>query len=156
MFILTHRLREIFVAHFPSDPSSLIMEQISALVSVCLYTSQDICQAAFGRTQPSLRFAASSTRSVQLGFHNVILLPALCLLSLLPAIFDEEFWFPIVCVCACTQSYLTLVTPWIAARQVPQSIDFSSKNTGVGCHVVRQGIFLTRGSNPSLLFLSHW
>lgn len=70
MSILTHRLREVFVAHFPSDPSSLIMEQISALVSVCLYTSQDICRAAFGTTQPSLRFAASSTCSVQLGFHN--------------------------------------------------------------------------------------
>lgn len=28
----------------------------------------------------------------------MIFLPALCLLSLLPAIFDEEFWFPIVCV----------------------------------------------------------
>ena len=49
--------------------------------------------------------------------------PALYLLPLLPAIFDEEFWFPVVCVCA--QSYLTLVTPWIVARQVPPSIDFS-------------------------------
>ena len=27
------------------------------------------------------------------------------------------------------------------------------KNTGVGCHVLLQGIFLTQGSNPSLL---HW
>ena len=31
--------------------------------------------------------------------------------------------------------------------------DFPGKNTGVGCHFLLQGIFLTQGSNPSLL---HW
>ena len=30
------------------------------------------------------------------------------------------------------------------------------KNTGVGCHVLRQGIFLTRGLNPRLFHLLHW
>ena len=29
--------------------------------------------------------------------------------------------------------------------------DFPGKNTGVGCHFLLQGIFLTQGSNPSLL-----
>ena len=33
--------------------------------------------------------------------------------------------------------------------------DFSSKNTGVGFHFLLQGIFLTQGSNPSLLCLLH-
>ena len=36
-----------------------------------------------------------------------------------------------------------LLCPW----------DFPGKNTGVGCHALLQGIFLTQGSNPSLL---HW
>ena len=31
--------------------------------------------------------------------------------------------------------------------------DFPGKNTGVGCHFLLQGIFLTQGPNPSLL---HW
>ena len=31
--------------------------------------------------------------------------------------------------------------------------DFPGKNTGVGCHFLLQGIFLTQGSNPCLL---HW
>ena len=31
--------------------------------------------------------------------------------------------------------------------------DSPGKNTGVGCHVLLQGIFLTQGSNPGLL---HW
>ena len=36
-----------------------------------------------------------------------------------------------------------LLCPW----------DFPEKNTGVGCHFLLQGIFLTQGSNPGLL---HW
>ena len=34
--------------------------------------------------------------------------------------------------------------------------NFQSKNTGVGCHFLLQGIFLTQKSNPSLLSLLHW
>ena len=30
------------------------------------------------------------------------------------------------------------------------------KNTGGGCHFLRQGIFLTQGLNPHLLSLLHW
>ena len=30
------------------------------------------------------------------------------------------------------------------------------KDTGVGCHFLLQGIFLTQGSNPHLLCLLHW
>ena len=29
-------------------------------------------------------------------------------------------------------------------------------NTGVGCHVLLQGIFLTQGLNQHLLYLLHW
>ena len=42
-------------------------------------------------------------------------------------------------------------TPWTVAHQVPPSMWFSSKNTGVGCHFLLQGIFPTQGSNPGLL-----
>ena len=34
--------------------------------------------------------------------------------------------------------------------------DSPGKNIGVGCHALLQGIFLTQGSNPSLLYLLHW
>ena len=46
-----------------------------------------------------------------------------------------------------------LATPWTAAHQAPLSVGFPSKDTGVGCHFLLQGIFLTQGSNPCLL---HW
>ena len=39
-----------------------------------------------------------------------------------------------------------LLCPW----------DFPGKNTGVGCHFLLQGIFLTQGSNLCLLCLLHW
>ena len=35
-----------------------------------------------------------------------------------------------------------LLCPW----------DFPGKNTGVGCHFLLQGIFLSQGSNPRLLY----
>ena len=38
------------------------------------------------------------------------------------------------------------------ARQAPLSMrTLQAKNTGVGCHSLLQGIFLTQGSNPGLL-----
>ena len=40
--------------------------------------------------------------------------------------------------------------------QAPLPMGFPSKNTGVGCHVLLQGIFLTQGSNPRLINLLHW
>ena len=33
---------------------------------------------------------------------------------------------------------------------------FPGKNTGMGCHLLLQGIFLTQGSNTCLLCLLHW
>ena len=42
------------------------------------------------------------------------------------------------------------------ACQAPLSKDSPDNNTGVGCHTLLQGIFLTQGSNPCLLCLLHW
>ena len=48
------------------------------------------------------------------------------------------------------------MTPWTTTRQVPLSMDFSGKNTRVGCHFLLWGIFPTQGWNLSLLCLLHW
>ena len=42
------------------------------------------------------------------------------------------------------------------AHQAPLSMGSPGKNTGVGCHALLQGIFLTQGSNLRLLRLLHW
>ena len=47
-------------------------------------------------------------------------------------------------------------TQWTVAHQAPLSMGFFRQNTGVGCHFLLQGIFLTQGSNPHLLSLLHW
>ena len=57
----------------------------------------------------------------------------------------------------CAQSCPTLCDPhdWCLLGFSVHKI-FPSKNPGVGCHFPLQGIFLTKGSNPRLLFLLHW
>jgi len=44
--------------------------------------------------------------------------------------------------------------PWPTRLLCPW--DFPGKNTGVGCHALLQGIFLTQVSNPHLLCLLHF
>ena len=53
-----------------------------------------------------------------------------------------------------TQLYSTRCDP-VACSMPSSSVygDSPGKNTGVGCHTLLQGIFLTQGSNPCLLRL---
>ena len=48
-----------------------------------------------------------------------------------------------------------MVTPWTVAHQAPLSMRFPKQDTGVGCHFLLQGIFLTQGSSPCLPCLLH-
>ena len=47
-------------------------------------------------------------------------------------------------------------TPWTLAFQAPLPMKFFSKNTGVGCHFILQGIFPAQGLNLCLLHPLHW
>ena len=49
----------------------------------------------------------------------------------------------------------SFVTPWTVVCQAALSWDFLGKNTGVGCHFLLQGIFLTKRLNLHLLQLLH-
>ena len=61
---------------------------------------------------------------------------------------------------ACTLNHFSrvrlFVTLWMVAHQAPARGDSAGKNTGVGCHALLQGIFVTQGSNQSLLHLLRW
>ena len=48
-----------------------------------------------------------------------------------------------------------LATPWTVPARLLCPWNFPDKNTGEGCHSLLQGIFLTQGSNLSLLRLLH-
>ena len=45
---------------------------------------------------------------------------------------------------------------WTLAHQAPLSMGFPRQEYWVGCHFLLQGIFLTQGSNLSLLWLLNW
>ena len=71
-----------------------------------------------------------------------------------PLVRSEHFlvgrMFYILCAKSLRRVQLFL-TPWTVARQAPLSMGFSSKNTGVGCHALLQGVFPTQGWNPRSL-----
>ena len=57
---------------------------------------------------------------------------------------------------SCFSRVQLFATPWTVATRLLCSWDSPGKNTGMGCHALLQGIFLTQGSNPCLLHLLHW
>ena len=57
-----------------------------------------------------------------------------------------------MCCAKSLQSCLILCDP----ARLLCAWDSPGKNTGVACHVLLQGIFLTQGSNPHLLCLLYW
>ena len=59
------------------------------------------------------------------------------------------------CVCVCAQLCPTLA-PWTVDHQALLPLEFSSKNTGAGCHFLLQRIFPTQRWNLRLLRLLHW
>ena len=64
---------------------------------------------------------------------------------------------PCICFMMCVHSVISnyFLTPWTVARQAPLSMEFSRKDTGVGCYFLLQGIFLTPGLNPHHFHLLH-
>ena len=81
----------------------------------------------------------------------------------LPLFLRKFFMYIRVCVCVCVCVCLFCVqllshvpifeTPWTVARQTPLSVGFSRQQEWSGCHLLLQGLFPTRGSNPYLLHL---
>ena len=65
---------------------------------------------------------------------------------------NNTIYLEICCVCAQLHSHVQLfVTSWAEACQAPLSVGSPGKDTGMGCHSLLQGIFLTQGLNPTLL-----
>ena len=66
--------------------------------------------------------------------------------------FKRLLWWRNVCVCLVTQSCLTLCNPMDCSPPGSSVHEVSpSKNPGVGCPALFQGIFPTQGSNSGLL-----
>ena len=65
--------------------------------------------------------------------------------------FQRDKDMSIIVLCSVAQLYPTLCDHWTIAHQALCPWNFPGKNTGVGCHSLLQGIFLTQGSNLNLL-----
>ena len=71
----------------------------------------------------------------------------------------KRCWTSVVTACMPTKSLQpcpSLCNPMDYSCQASLSMGFSRQDTGVGCHVLLQWIFLTQGSNWSFLPLLHW
>ena len=55
-------------------------------------------------------------------------------------------------MCVCSTASNSLQPHGLQPSRLLLSMEFPSKNTGVGCHFLFQRIFLTQGSNPHLLY----
>ena len=67
--------------------------------------------------------------------------------------------FTLNCACCMLSRFRRVwlcATLWTVVHQAPLSLEFYSKNIGVGCHFLLQGIFLTQESIWCLLCLLHW
>ena len=88
--------------------------------------------------------------SHSVGFLFVLLMGSTVVQKLLSLIRSHLF----LCVCQVALSCPTLCNAMgCAAHQAPLSMGFPRQDTGVGCHFLLQGIFLTQGQIPHLL---HW
>ena len=64
------------------------------------------------------------------------------------------FTMALCCCCSVAKYSLTLLQPHdLQPARLLCPLHFPGKNTGVGCHFLLKGIFLTQKSNPHLL---HW
>ena len=59
-------------------------------------------------------------------------------------------------MCACSGMSDSLQPHGLGLTRLLCPWDFPGKNTGVDCHFLLQGIFLTQGFNSCLLCLLHW
>ena len=79
---------------------------------------------------------------------------SIVILALLNLLVDEHRIFSHLFCCLVTKLCPTLLQPHqLQPARVLCSWDFPEKKTGVGCHFLLQGIFLTQGQNSCLL---HW
>ena len=68
----------------------------------------------------------------------------------------ESYFLPVIMMCVCPKSCLTLLTPWTVARQAPLSMGFSRQEYWSGLPHPPPGDLPNPGIEPCLFCLLHW
>ena len=124
----------------PESTSSLL----SGKSALCIYIEFQLMPSfpSFSLPHPPLQTPSSESPlgfAWQLSSFHIIVL--LCIYTELFRTMESEV----------SQSCLTLRSYGLQSTRLLCSWDFPGKSTGVSCHFLLQGIFLTQGSNPGLL-----
>ena len=69
---------------------------------------------------------------------------------------ESQFKSLYVCICVCSVMSDSLQPPGLQPAKLLCLWNSISKNTGVVCHVLLQGIFPTQGLNPCFFGLLYW
>ena len=81
---------------------------------------------------------------------------SVCCKIMLNAKMRKLLSFGCACVLRCSAVYNSLQSHDLYPSRLLCSWNCLWKNTGVSCHFLLKGIFLTQGLNPHLLHLLHW
>ena len=131
-----------------------LLQTLSLLPGAGTHTCSD---PAVTIKQPSTRPGVH--KQPNLAYH--LFLQNICLIETRPHSFIGMFSMTpfMLQQCACMLSHSacpTLCDPTDCSPPHSSVHGSPGKNTGVGCHSLLQGIFLTQGSNQCLLWLLHW
>ena len=154
----------LYISHHPNPPSELPREVRSMVFPFTDGSTRAQKNSLQSVAQTDLSPPVKNLESISIMEYHLLLVELMGLSFILAyetvgkGGFTCHLYVPIVRVCM--QSRFSrvrlLATLWAVARQAPLSMGSSSKNTGVGCRALLQGIFPTQGSNQSLLHLLHW
>ena len=95
------------------------------------------------------------TRSV---YHTVVLSTLYVLAHIIPATnILSRYYYSCAVLCSAVSVLPDSLQPYgLKPTRLPCPWDYPSKNTGVGCHFLLQGIFQIQGLNPHLWQLLDW
>ena len=152
--------------HLSNPPSRPFIHTLALYPCSCLKQYSFLCTLELAPYLSNITDISFSRLNHSQGLANMLLLPAIfkikrnfhnpttTLISSAPLCtkITEElsilmFPSPPILVCCCSVRPNIFVTLWTVALQALQSMWLSRKYTGVGCHVLLQGIFPTQGSH---------
>ena len=148
---LPHAFKESWIFSGPYCPCFLWIPNLFACLNQVIWGTPACLPRKILPGSYSISYFLSDLSLVFLLFLSLILLNILSWSE--PHFEYMYFLFPfMLTLFSRAQLFVTL---WTTAHQAPLSMVSPGRNTGEGCYFLLQGIFLTQGCNPGLLWRPH-